>query len=148
MEMTAGRLEDPSEILSKRFSVGDCDEMIILRDVAFSSVCEHHLLPFSGTATVGYIPAPGQPVVGLSKLARLVDCFSRRLQVQERLTSQVAGAVRDHLQPVAAGCVVRASHQCMTCRGVKKSGAEMVTSSMHGKFRTCSDARSEFLGLA
>lgn len=146
-EMTSGYQLDPAEILARQFP-DDYDEMVIVRGVTFTSLCEHHMLAFTGTATVGYIPAPGLGVVGLSKLARLVDCFARRLQVQERLTMQVADAIEEHLHPVGVGVVIRAEHSCMGCRGVRKPGAEMVTSAMRGALRTKPEARAEFLALS
>lgn len=146
-ELTAGYRDDPAAILTRVFP-DDYDELVILRGVTFTSLCEHHLLAFTGTASVGYIPTPGQGVVGLSKLARLVDCFARRLQVQERLTMQVADAIEAHLHPVGVGVVVRAEHSCMGCRGVRKPGAEMVTSALRGALRAKPEARAEFLALA
>lgn len=144
-EMTSGYELSPEEILSTTFD-GKYDQMIVLRGITFSSLCEHHLLPFTGSAAVGYIPGDSGVVVGLSKLARLVEAFSRRLQIQERLTAQVVDALDKHLQPKGAGCVVRASHQCMACRGVRKLGAEMVTSALSGVFRS-EAVRAEFLSL-
>jgi GTP cyclohydrolase IA len=143
-EMTAGYREDPADILDKVFEE-TFDEVVILKDIPFTSLCEHHLLPFTGTADVGYIP--DGHVVGLSKLARLVDCFARRLQMQERLTRQVADAIMLHLKAKGAAVVIRAAHQCMACRGVKKSGATMVCSVMLGEFREDKGARAEFLSL-
>jgi GTP cyclohydrolase IA len=146
-EMTEGYSENPAEILGKLFEES-CDEVVILRGIPFTSLCEHHLLPFSGTADVGYLPAAENgKVVGLSKLARLVDCFARRLQMQERMTNEIAQSLMTCLSPKGAAVVVRASHTCMACRGVKKSGAEMVTSAMHGIFRDKPEARAEFLEL-
>ncbi len=142
-EMTAGYAMDPAGILSKRFAAA-YDEMIALRDIAFVSLCEHHLLPFTGTASVAYIPT--HSVVGLSKLARLVACFAQRFQIQERMTRQIADAMRDHLAPRGVGVIVRARHQCMTCRGVRSTSAEMVTSALHGAMSTA-EARGEFLRL-
>lgn len=143
-EMTSGSMEEPAEILSKQFAV-DSDEMIVLRGVEFTSLCEHHLLPFVGTCDVGYLPPETGMVVGLSKLARLVDCFAKRLQLQERMTRQIASALMEHLHARGAAVVVRAKHSCMGCRGVKKPDAEMVTSSMLGLFRTDPVVRQEFL---
>lgn len=143
-EMTGGYSEDPAAILSKVFAVQH-DEMIVLRGIAFTSLCEHHMLPFTGRATVGYVPGK---VVGISKLARLVGCFARRLQVQERMTEQIANAVHEHLEAVGVGVVVVASHGCMACRGVRQADAEMVTSVLRGVFKTDAQARSEFLSLA
>lgn len=144
-ELTSGYGEDPAEILAVTFAEA-CDEMIVLRGVSFTSLCEHHLLAFTGTATLGYVPGAGR-VVGLSKLARLVDCYARRLQIQERLTTQIADALVTHLAPTGAGVVILAEHSCMGCRGVRKPGAEMVTSALHGAFREIPEARAEFLAL-
>jgi len=143
-ELTAGYDCDPRRILSKTFDV-PYDEMVVVRAIPFWSLCEHHLLPFSGTATVGYIP--GKRVVGLSKIPRLVECFARRLQVQERLTKEIADAIRIHLQPAGVGVLVRGTHSCMAMRGVKAAG-EMVTSCLLGVIREKAEARSEFLELA
>lgn len=142
-EMTSGYREDPSAILSTVFEQS-YDEIIIVKDIPFTSLCEHHLLVFSGTVTVGYIP---RKVVGLSKIARLVDCFSRRLQIQERLTKQIAESLQEHLEAVGVAVVVSAEHSCMACRGVRKSGVSMITSSMLGVFRQDQTARMEFLSL-
>ena len=146
LELTNGYQLDPADILATTFDVS-CDEMIVVRKVPFSSLCEHHMLPFHGHASVAYVPAPGGRVVGLSKLARLVDCYARRLQVQERLTSQIADAIDHHLQPLGVGVVITASHTCMSMRGIGKAG-EMVTSKLIGALRDEHDARAEFMGLA
>lgn len=146
-ELTAGYETDIAELLGVTFP-DDYDELVVVRGVEFTSLCEHHLLAFTGTATVGYIPTPGLGVVGLSKLARLVDAFARRLQVQERMTQQIAEAIDKHLSPVGVGVVVRARHSCMGCRGVRKPTAEMVTSSMLGAMRDEPQTRAEFLSLA
>ena len=143
IEMTCGYSERPGKILSKVFDE-PYDEVIVVRDIPFTSLCEHHLLVFEGTVDVGYLPGK---VVGLSKLARLVDCFSRRLQIQERLTKQIEEAVRIHLYARGVAVVVKATHSCMSCRGVRKPGASMVTSSMSGVFRDKPEARAEFLSL-
>lgn len=142
-EMTQGQKQDPAEILSRTFDE-QCDEMIVLRGIRFTSLCEHHLLPFDGIANVGYLPGK---VVGLSKLARLVECFARRLQMQERLTKQIVEALAEHLQAKGAGCIIRAKHACMGCRGVRKPDAEMVTSCLLGAFREDDKARAEFMAL-
>lgn len=142
-EMTCGYLADPADILSKTFDE-PCDEMVVVTNIAFTSLCEHHLLPFTGTADVGYIPGK---VVGLSKVARLVDCFSRRLQIQERMTIQIADAIEKHLEAVGVAVVVRGKHACMACRGVRKAGATMITSAMRGALRDKPEARAEFLSL-
>lgn len=144
-EMTAGYAMNPAAILSRTFDV-PCDEMVVVRGIRFTSTCEHHLLPFLGEATVAYLPT--ERVVGLSKIARLVECFARRLQVQERMTDQIATAMERHLYPRGVGVIVRAHHLCMGCRGVRQPNAEMVTSSTLGAFRTNPAARAEFLDLA
>lgn len=146
-EMLEGYRMDPKDILSRAFPGENYDQMIVLRDVPFYSTCEHHLLPFSGVATVGYIPR-GDAVVGLSKLARLVDAYSRRLQIQERMTVQIADALEENLNPLGLGVVVRATHDCMVCRGVKKPGAEMVTSVLRGAVIEDSAVRAEFMALS
>jgi GTP cyclohydrolase I len=145
VEMTEGYSQDPGEILTTTFEATAYDEMILLKGIRFFSLCEHHLLPFSGVATVGYIPEAR--VVGLSKLARLVDCFAKRLQLQERLTLEIAESIMQVLAPKGAGCVIRANHSCMGCRGIKKPDAEMVTSAMLGLLRDDEKARGEFLRL-
>ncbi|MEB3030912.1 GTP cyclohydrolase I FolE [[Mycobacterium] nativiensis] len=125
---------------------GSYDELVLVRDIPFRSVCEHHLLPFTGTACVGYLP--GERILGLSKLARVVDYFAARPQVQERLTKQVADWLTDHLQPRAVGVVLRAEHSCMTLRGVHASGSTTVTSALLGTLRTDGRSRQEFFALA
>lgn len=141
-EQTNGYLMDPEKILERRFDQ-KFDEMVVVQDIDFTSLCEHHLLPFIGTATVGYIPN-GQ-VVGLSKIPRLVDCYAHRLQLQERMAVEIADAMEEHLQPLAVGVILSAQHQCMSCRGVRKINAKMVTSVLRGRFKTDASARSEFL---
>ena len=121
------------------------DEMVVVRDIRFTSLCAHHLLPFSGIAHVGYLP--GDRIIGLSKLARVVTHFARNLQVQERLTKQVADWLNEELNPRAVGVVMRAEHQCMTIRGVQAAGSTTVTSSMHGLLRRNAASREEFLAL-
>jgi GTP cyclohydrolase I len=143
-DMTAGYGQDPTEILSKSFEVQH-DELIMLRGIEFHSTCEHHLLPFYGTAAVGYIPT--KTVVGISKLARLVECYARRLQIQERLTRQVADSIMDVIKPLGVGVVVKAKHACMGCRGVQKPDSDMVTSVTTGILRDDPRARAEFLSL-
>jgi GTP cyclohydrolase I len=142
-EMTAGYKKNIGEILSVSFDVA-YDEMVILRDIPFVSMCEHHLLPFEGMASVAYIPK--ERVVGLSKLARLVDAYARRLQVQERMTQEIRQALDEHLDPLGAGVIIRASHTCMRYRGIMKSG-QMITSSLSGRLRADDAARAEFLSL-
>lgn len=141
-EQTSGYHVDPEKILERRFDQ-DFDEMIVVKDIDFTSLCEHHLLPFIGKATVGYIPH-GQ-VVGLSKIPRLVDCYAQRLQLQERMAVEVAAAMEKYLEPLGVGVILEAKHQCMSCRGVKKAGASMVTSVLRGRMKTDSSARAEFL---
>jgi len=147
IERTGGYQKDPSEILRVTFPA-HCDEMVTLRDITFFSTCEHHLLPFSGRASVAYLPGCDGRVVGISKLARLVDCFARRLQLQERMTAQIADALVEHLGPAGVGVVVEASHLCMVCRGVMKSGATMRTTALRGVLRDSDAARAEFLSGA
>ncbi len=142
-EMTSGYGDDPAEILARTFDETS-DEMVVLRNISFHSTCEHHLLPFYGEVSVGYLPGK---VVGISKLARLVDCFARRLQIQERLTRQIADSIEEHLDARGVGVIVRAHHLCMGCRGVRQQNTEMVTSSMLGTLRSDPMARAEFLRL-
>lgn len=144
-ELFGGYREDPGSLLATTFDeVEGYDELVLLRDVPFQSTCEHHMLPFTGTAHVAYLP--GDQVVGLSKLARLVDCFARRLQIQERLTRQVVQALMDHLAPRGAAAIVQAGHGCMACRGVRKPGASMVTSAYAGALAEPA-RRAELLAL-
>src|SRR3954471_3040394 len=121
------------------------DELVVARDLPFHSLCEHHLLPFHGVAHVGYLP--GERIVGLSKLGRVVDFYARRLQVQERLTTQVAGWLREELAPRGVGVVIEAEHMCMSLRGVQKPGARTITSALHGLVRDDPRTRQEFLAL-
>lgn len=143
-EMFSGYKKDPITLL-KTFDGEGYDELVLSKDVPFFSTCEHHLLPFSGVAHVAYI-ASGK-IVGLSKLARLVDVFAHRLQVQERLTMQVTESLMKALNPKGAACIIEASHTCQSCRGIKKSGSTMVTSSLAGVFKDEPDARAELLAL-
>lgn len=143
-EVFAGMDENPHEILSVGFEEGH-EEMVVLRDIPFFSMCEHHLLPFHGVAHVGYIPK-GR-VVGISKLARAVEIFARRPQVQERLTSQIADAVMEAVKPRGVGVVMEAEHLCMTMRGVKKPGSKVVTSATRGIFRSNLATREEFMSI-
>lgn len=147
-EMTRGYQEEPEAILSRDFEA-EYDQVILSPFIEFYSTCEHHLLPFFGVAHVAYLPATGKQsrVVGLSKLARLVDCFSRRLQIQEQMTTQIADALEQHLKPRGVAVVVQAKHLCMACRGVQKHKAMMVTSAMRGVFRKDTSARQEFFKL-
>jgi GTP cyclohydrolase I len=144
-EMTSGYLDDPAELLSTVFPAPSSD-LIVLKDIEFTSLCEHHLMPFSGVAHVGYIP--GVSVVGLSKLARLVDCFARRLQIQERMCSQIAAMLSSTLADQgSAACVIEASHGCMCYRGVRKARATFLTMTMLGAFRSDPALRTEFLTM-
>jgi len=145
-EYFAGYDEDPEQVLNKTFTeVEGYDEMIVLRGVTFESHCEHHVAPIIGRVWVGYIP--DRRVVGISKLARVVEIFSRRLQIQERLTAQIANAVENALKPKGVAVVVKAAHHCMISRGVHKRGSDLVTSRMLGVFRDQPMTRSEFLSL-
>ncbi|MBA2599013.1 MAG: GTP cyclohydrolase I FolE [Chloroflexota bacterium] len=143
-ELFAGLREDPRHHLNATFDEGH-KEMVVLRDIPFASLCEHHLLPFTGFAHVGYIPR-GR-IVGLSKLARLVEGYARRPQVQERLTSEIADALLEELNPDGCGVIIDAVHTCMTIRGVEKPGASMVTSAMRGGFRNRPETRAEFIAI-
>jgi GTP cyclohydrolase I len=142
-ELTAGYHADPDALLNGASFDVDYDEMVVVRDIEFYSLCEHHLLPFYGRAHVGYLPR-GR-VIGLSKIPRIVDMYAHRLQVQERLTQQVAGLLMDRLEPKGVGCVIEATHLCTMMRGVRKQQATMVTSAMLGTFRRDGRTRSEFL---
>ena len=144
-ELTAGYHVDPDELLNGACFTVDYDEMVVVRDIEFFSLCEHHLLPFIGHAHVGYLPR-GR-VVGLSKIPRIVDMYAKRLQLQERLTVQVAEFLMERLEPKGVACVVEATHLCTMMRGVKKQEATMVTSSMTGTFRRDARTRAEFMGL-
>lgn len=145
-ELTAGLHAEPTAALSTTFELGH-DELVLVRDIELWSLCEHHLVPFTGVAHVGYIPAPNGRIVGLSKLARLLDVYARRPQVQERLTTQVADALDALLEPVGTVVVIEAEHLCMTMRGVRKPGASTVTSSVRGILRTDPAARAEAMSL-
>ncbi len=145
-EYFAGYDEDPAQVLRKTFSeVDGYDEMIVLRAVTFESHCEHHIAPIIGRAWVGYIP--DKRVVGISKLARVVEIFSKRLQIQERLTAQIANTIEEVLSPRGTAVVVKAAHHCMISRGIHKRGADLVTSRMLGVFRDNPMTRGEFLSL-
>ena len=145
-EFFAGYEVDPRAILSRTFSeVDGYDEMIVLKDIRFESYCEHHMVPIIGRAHVAYLPE--RRVVGISKLARLVDAFAKRLQIQEKMTAQIADTLNEVLQPKGVGVILEAAHQCMSTRGVHKAGVEMVTSRMLGTFRTDPSTRREFLAI-
>lgn len=144
-ELTAGYRVDPDALINGATFTVDYDEMVVVRDIEFFSLCEHHLLPFIGHAHVGYLPR-GR-VIGLSKIPRIVDMYAQRLQVQERLTVQVADFLMQKLEPKGVACVIQATHLCTMMRGVKKQEATMVTSSMTGTFRRDARTRAEFMGL-
>ncbi len=142
----SGYKVNPVEYLQRTFEeVDGYDEMIVLRDIEFESHCEHHMAPIIGRAHIGYLP--NHKVVGISKLARVVEAFARRFQVQEKMTAQIANCVQDVLQPKGVGIVIEATHQCMTTRGIHKSAVSMVTSQMLGTFRKDARTRDEFLRM-
>ena len=143
--LNGGHEEDPAEILRGALFESDCDEMVLVKDIELYSMCEHHMLPFHGKCHVGYIPQ-GR-IVGLSKIPRIVDSFSRRLQVQERLTQQIATTLMEQLRPEGVGVVVEAIHLCMAMRGVEKQRSYAITSAMLGSFRDDRATRQEFLDL-
>ncbi len=145
-EFFSGYADNPADILTRTFSETDgYDEMIVLKDIRFESHCEHHMAPIIGRAHIAYLPR--KRVVGISKLARLLDCYAKRLQIQEKLTAQIANTLNDELQPRGVAVVIDASHQCMTTRGVHKAGTSMVTSRMLGAFRNDASTRREFLAF-
>jgi GTP cyclohydrolase IA len=148
-EWFSGYHQDPESILAVQFIQEEyrVDSMIICKDIEFYSTCEHHLAPFTGMAHVAYIPRPGGKVVGLSKLARLVDCFSRRLQIQEKLTVQIATTMQTVLDPLGVGVILEAKHFCMCSRGVNKQNSQMVTSKLLGDFQENLATRKEFMRL-
>ncbi len=143
--LTRGYTDDLDEILNGALFTVDYDEMVIVRNIEFYSLCEHHLLPFYGVCHVGYLPAG--KVIGLSKIPRIVDVFARRLQVQERLTQQVAETIEEKIHPAGVAVVMEAQHLCMMMRGVQKQDTRMITSSMLGLFRKDPRSRTEFLSL-
>jgi GTP cyclohydrolase I len=143
-ELLAGMREDPGIHLEKVFNE-NYDEIVLLRDIPFYSLCEHHLMPFIGSAHVAYLPSG--MILGVSKLARIVDCFARRLQTQERLTMQIADCLMNNLKPMGVAVVLEAAHSCMTIRGIKKPGSMMVTSAVRGRFRKDPRSRNEIMSL-
>jgi GTP cyclohydrolase IA len=145
-ELFAGIGKDPREELNVGFEEGH-HEMVIVRDIPFYSMCEHHLLPFYGVAHVGYIPNKDGRVVGASKLARVVEIISKRPQIQERMTSAIADTIIDSIKPYGVGVVIQAEHLCMIMRGIKKPGSAIVTSALRGAFRNRAETRSEFFSL-
>ncbi len=145
-EWFSGYEQDPREILSRAFSESNgYDEIILLSNIDFQSHCEHHMVPIIGVAHVGYLPK--DKVVGISKLARIVELYSKRLQIQEKMTRQIADAISEVLDPLGVAVVVEAKHHCMTTRGVRKSNVTMTTSAMYGRFRENPETRAEFLTL-
>lgn len=151
-ELLVGYGQDPAEILEKQFDIGEAGEgsinangIVVVKDITFFSQCEHHLVPFYGKVSIAYVPR--DRVVGLSKFARLVECFARRLQVQERLTKQLIDSINEHLNPIGAMVIVEAEHMCMTMRGIQKPGTTTVTSRVSGVFFDDEKARAEALTL-
>lgn len=143
-ELFAGLHQDPVGVLESAFSE-EYDELVVLRDISFSSLCEHHLMPFEGVVHIAYLP-DGR-VVGISKLARVVDIFAKRPQVQERLTTQICDLIMDKVRAKGAAVVIKATHTCMTCRGVRKPGSLMVTSAVQGRCRSDARTRAEVMSL-
>lgn len=143
-ELFAGLHQDPEPVLQAAFTE-EYDELVVLRDITFNSMCEHHLMPFEGVVHVAYLP--DAQVVGISKLARVVDIFAKRPQVQERLTTQICDLIMSKVQAKGAAVVIKATHTCMTCRGVRKPGSLMVTSAMRGRCRSDARTRSEVMSL-
>ena len=143
-ELLAGMHDDPNTHISRVFNE-NYDEIVLLRDIPFYSICEHHLMPFIGSAHVAYLPSG--KILGVSKLARIVDCFARRLQTQERLTYQIADCLMSNLKPQGVAVVLEAAHSCMTIRGIKKPGSVMVTSAVRGLFRKDPRSRNEIMSL-
>ena len=145
-ELFMGLDIDPREELAVGYELGH-REMVVVKDIPFYSMCEHHLLPFYGVAHIGYIPDTNGRVVGLSKLARVVEIVAKRPQIQERITTNIADAIMDGLKPSGVAVVVKAEHMCMIMRGVKKPGSSIITSAIRGAFRTKADSRAEFFSL-
>ena len=144
-ELYSGYKQDPKETLNATFNGEGYDGIVLLKDIEFYSTCEHHMLSFTGKAHVAYIPT--ERIVGISKLARIVEIYARRLQNQERITTQIADDLEKYLEPMGAAVIIEAKHQCMGCRGVKKSNATMTTSAMRGVFFDRAEARSELMDL-
>jgi len=143
--LTKGYAQDPASVINGALFTEPYSEMIVVRDIDFFSLCEHHILPFFGQAHVAYIPR--ERIVGISKVARLVEVYARRLQVQERLTTQIAETIEQHLSPLGVAVVLEAEHLCMRMRGIEKQNSIVVTSAMHGAFQTNSKTREEFMTL-
>ncbi len=145
-ELFSGMCQNPVDFLTVGYELGH-RELVLLKDIPFYSMCEHHLLPFYGVVHVGYIPGPDGRVVGISKLARVVECVSRRPQIQERMATQIADAVNEGLKPDGVAVVIQAEHLCMVMRGIKKPGSTVITSALRGAFRKSSASRAEFFAL-
>ena len=143
--LTEGYKQDPKKLIENSVYSDKHEEMVLVKDIPLYSLCEHHLLPFFGHAHIAYIP--NEKIVGISKIARMVDLFARRLQVQERLTNEIASTLMDVLKPKGVACVVEAEHLCMQMRGVQKRGTSIVTSAMLGAFRSRPETRAEFMNL-
>jgi len=143
--LTQGYDQDPAALINQALFTEEYSEMIVVKDIDFFSLCEHHILPFFGKAHVAYVP--NGKIVGISKIARLTEMFARRLQVQERMTTQIASIIDEHLQPQGVGVVLQGEHLCMRMRGVEKQNSSVVTSAMLGTFRTNSETRAEFMNL-
>jgi len=143
--LTSGYNQKVDDVINGAYFTAEDNHMIIVKDIEIYSLCEHHMLPFIGKCHIGYIPK--EKVLGVSKLARVVDMFSRRMQIQERLTEQIAHTIMDKLDPVGVGVVIEAQHLCMMMRGVEKQNSKMITSAMHGSFRKDMATRTEFLQL-
>lgn len=145
-EIYKGYKQDPRDVLTT-FSADGHDQIILLKDIELYSMCEHHMVPFYGKAHVAYLPDPTGKIVGISKLARLVDLYARRLQIQERIGDQVTDALMEHLQPLGAACIIEATHMCMRMRGVEKQNSVMVTSSIRGAFKDDASLKDELFKL-
>lgn len=144
-EIFAGYTTDPDKLINNALFTVDYDEMVVVRDIEFFSMCEHHMLPFFGKAHVAYLPR--KKIIGLSKIPRIVDMFAHRLQVQERMTQQIAEFIQEKIDPLGVGVVIEGQHLCMMMRGIKKEQAKMTTSAMLGGFRTRLETRMEFLNM-
>lgn len=144
LEGTVGYAEDPKEHLKKTFDV-HCDDLVVVKDIPFTSLCEHHVMPFFGKVHIAYVP--GKKITGLSKFGRLVDGYSKRLQVQERLTQDIANAIEEVLEPAAIAVYIEAEHTCMTLRGISKPGSKTITTVYRGSFSYNADLRKEFLSM-
>lgn len=145
-EIYSGYKSNPAQILRRSFELSNYDQLIVEKHISFFSMCEHHMLPFWGTVSIGYLPCKGR-VVGASKLIRVIDCFARRLQIQERLTQQIADTFMEVVKPQGVGVIIEAQHLCISSRGAKNITSVFVTSAMEGAFRTRNSLKMEFLGM-